>query len=104
MPQQATTGPAPMEGIEKTNAVAVRGQGQGMEIPSRRDLFAMDIDRGKNCYACGGFRHMAQHCRNRGQRGRVADNRRVEYGGSRIEEILNFENNLKEEENLELLN
>jgi len=33
----------------------------------------------------------------------VADNRRVEYSGGRIEEI-NFENNLKEGENLELLN
>ena len=29
LPQQATTGPAPMEGIERTNAVVVRGQGQG---------------------------------------------------------------------------
>ena len=47
---------------------------------------------------------MAHHCRNQGLRGRVADNRRMEYGGSRIEEILNFENNLKEGENLELLN
>ena len=27
LPQQATTGPAPMEGIERTNAVVVRGQG-----------------------------------------------------------------------------
>jgi len=27
-----------------------------------------------------------------------------EYGGGRIEEIMNFANNLKEEENLELLN
>jgi len=63
----------------------------------------MDIDRGRNCYACGGFRHMARQCRNQGQRGRVVDNRRVEYGGERIEEI-NFENNLKEGENLELLN
>jgi len=34
----------------------------------------------------------------------VAENRRVEYGGGQIEEILNFVNNLKEEENLELLN
>jgi len=32
------------------------------------------------------------------------ENRRVEYGGGKIEEILNFVNNLKEEENLELLN
>jgi len=29
LPQQATTGPAPMEGIERTNAVVIRGQGQG---------------------------------------------------------------------------
>ena len=27
LPQQATTGPAPMEGVERTNAVVVRGQG-----------------------------------------------------------------------------
>jgi len=47
---------------------------------------------------------MAHHCRNWGQRGRITENRRVEYGGGRIEEIPNFVNNLKEEENLELLN
>ena len=64
----------------------------------------MDIDRGQNYYACGGFGHMARHCRNWGQRGRVVDNRRVEYRGGRIEEISNVENNLKEEENLELFN
>jgi len=34
----------------------------------------------------------------------MVDNRRVEYRGSRIEEISNCENNLKEGENLELLN
>ena len=102
LPQQATTGPAPMEGIEITNTVVMRGQGAG--IPQRRDPFAMDIDRGRNCYACGGFGHMARHCRNRGQRGRVAENRRVEYGGGQIEEITNFSNNLKAEEDLELLN
>jgi len=104
LPQQATIEPAPMEGVERTNAVVVRGSGQGAGIPPRWDPFAMEVDRGRNCYACGGFKHMAQHCRNRGQRGRVADNRRMEYKGGRIEEILNFENNLKEGENLELLN
>jgi len=97
-----------MEGVERTNAVVVRGSGAGvgqnMEAPPRQDLYAMEIDHGRNCYACGGFGHMARHCRNRGQRGRVVENRRVEYGGGRIEEILNFVNNLKEEENLELLN
>jgi len=93
-----------MEGVEKTNAVVVREQGQGTGVPPRRDSYAMEVDRGRNCYACGGFGHMVCHCRNRGQRERVVENRRVEYGGGRIEEITNFENNLKEEENLELLN
>jgi len=47
---------------------------------------------------------MARHCRNREQRGRIANNRRVEYGGERIKEIINLTNNLKGDENLELLN
>ena len=106
LPQQATMGPAPMEGIERTNAVVVRGQGQGQSagVPPRRDPYAMEVDRGRNCFACRGFGHMARHCRNRGQRGRVGDNRRVKYGGGRIEEIFNLSDNLKEGENLELLN
>ena len=100
-------GPAPMEGIERTNAVVVRGQGQvagqGAGVPLRRDPYAMEVDRGRNCYTCGGFGHMACHCRNRG-RGRPMEERRVEYGGGRIEEIYNNTNNLKGVENLELLN
>ena len=64
----------------------------------------MEVDWGQNCYACRGFGHMAHHCRNRSQRRRVAENRRVEYGRGRIEEITNLSNNLKEVENLELLN
>ena len=103
MPQQATIGPAPMESIERTNAVVVRGAGQGAGVSPRRDPFAMEVDRGRNCYACGGFRHMARNCRNRG-RGRPMDGRRVESSGGRIEEIFDNSNNLKGEENLELLN
>ena len=103
-PQQVTIGPVPIKGVERTNTVVVRGAEQGMGAPPRWDPFAMEVDQGRNCYACGGFGHMARNCRNRGQRGRVAENRRVEYGGGRIEEISNFENNLKEGENLELLN
>ena len=102
--QQATTGPAPMKGIERTNAVIVRGSGQGARVSPRRDPFAMEVDWGRNCYACGGFGYMAHNCKNRSQRGRVAENKRVEYGGGRIEEISNTMNNLKEVENLELLN
>jgi len=101
--QQVTTGPAPMEGVERTNAVVVRDAGQGMGAPPRWDPFAMEVDRGRNCYACRGFGHMACNCRNRGQRGRVAENRRVEYEGGRIKEIMNITNNLKEVENLEAL-
>ena len=106
LPQQVTTGPAPMEGVEKTNAVVVRGSGVGQNVgvPLRWDPYAIEIDRERNCFACRGFGHMARHCRNRGQRGRIADNRRVEYGGGRIEEIFNLADNLKEGENLELLN
>ena len=57
LPQQVTTGPAPMEGVERTNAVVVRGSGAGvgqsMETLPRQDPFAMEVDRGRNCYACG---------------------------------------------------
>ena len=106
LPQQATIGPAPMESVERTNTVVVRGlgQGQSMGAPPRRDPFAMEVDCGRNCYACGGFGHMARHCRNREMRGKVVENGRVEYGGGRIEEISNLADNLKEGENLELLN
>jgi len=108
MPQQATMGPALMEGVERTNVVVVRGLGVGVEqsmgAPPRRDPYAMEVDHGRNCYTCGGFGHMAHHCRNWGQRGRVVENRRVEYGGGGIEEITNLINNLKEGKNLELLN
>jgi len=102
MPQQATTGSAPMEGVERTNAVVVRDAGQGVGAPPRRDPYAMEVDRGRNCYTCGGFGHMARHCRNRG-RGRPMEGRRVEYGEGRIEEINDITNNLKGVENLESL-
>ena len=98
LPQQATTGPAPMEGVERTSAVVVRGQGQGMGIPPRWDPFAMEVDRGRNCYACGGFGHMARNCRNRG---RVM--RRVEIGGGRFKGNIKQIGHLKEVENLEAL-
>jgi len=62
----------------------------------------MEVDREQNCYACGGFGHMACHCRNRG-RGRLMEERRVDYNRGRIEEILDNANNLKGGENLELL-
>ena len=90
-----------MEGVERMNVVVVRGQRQGMGAP-RRDSYIMEVDRGRNCYACGGFGHMACYCRNRG-RERAMKGRRVEYGGGRIKEIHEILNNLKGVENLKLL-
>jgi len=82
--------------------VVVRGVGQGAGIPPRWNPYAMEIDWGRNCYTCGGFGHMACHCRNQGQRGRVAEGRRLKY--RRIKRNIEHSNNLKEEENLESLN
>ena len=98
LPQQVTTRPALMEGVERTNAVVVRGVGQGTGVPPRRDPFAMEVDHGRNCYACRGFGHMACNCRNRG---RVM--RRVEIGGGRFEGNIKQIGHLKEVENLEAL-
>ena len=93
-----------MEGIERTNAVVVRGQGQGQVMGVlRRDPYVMEIDRRRNCYACGGFGHMAHHCRNQGQKRRVMEGKRVEYGGGRFEGNVKQIRHLKEVENLEVL-
>jgi len=100
-PQQVTTGLASMEGIERTNAV-VRRQEQEMEAP-RRDPYIMEVDQGRNCYACRGFGYMTHHCRN-WERERVAESRRLEYGGGRIKGNYKQSSNLKEMENLESLN
>jgi len=96
IPQQVTMRLALMEGVERTNAVIVRELGQGMGAPPRRNPYAIEVDRGRNCYACRGFGYMAHHCRNRG---RVIEGRRLEFKG-------NYEhlNSLKEKENLESLN
>ena len=92
-----------MTGVERTNTVVVRGSGQGMGVPPRWDPYIMKIDRGRNCYACGDFRHMTHYYKNSG-RGRSMEERRVEYREGRIEEINDYMNNLKGVENLELLN
>ena len=98
-----TTEPALMEGVERTNAVVMRGQGQRMGVPPRRNPYAMEVDQGRNCYACRGFGHMAHHCRNWGQKGKVVEGRRLEYGGGGIKGNLQYSDNLKGVENLESL-
>ena len=100
--QQVTIGPAPIEGVERKNAVVVRGSEQGMGASPRRDSYMMEVDRERNCYAYGGFGHIAHHYRNQ-ERKRVVDGRRLEYRGRRIKGNHVYENNLKEEENLEPL-
>ena len=46
--QQVITGPALMEGVERTNVVTVRGtgqrSGQDAEVPPRQDSYAMEVD------------------------------------------------------------
>ena len=56
--QQATTGPTLMEEVERTNTVMIRKQGQWMGAP-KRDSYIMEVGKGRNCYACRGFEHMA---------------------------------------------
>ena len=72
-----------------------------MRAPPRKDPYAMEVDRGRNCYACGGFGHIACHCRNQG-REMIAEGRRLEYEGRR-EGLYEYKNHLKEKENLETL-
>jgi len=100
--QQTTTGPVLMKGVERTNVVVVRGLEQGIGTPPRRDPYMMEVDRGRNCYTCRGFGHMAHYYRNQG-REKVVNRRRLECGGGRIEGNHVYENNLKEEKNLEFL-
>jgi len=72
--------PALIEGVKRTNMVVIRNQGQRQRIrPPRRDFYAIEVDRGRNCYACGGFGHMARHYRNRRGGNRIGDGRRLEY-------------------------
>jgi len=57
-------GPAPMEGVERTNAVIAHPQQR--EGLVQCNLYAMDVDRreNQNYYNCGEFEHLAKNCRN----------------------------------------
>ena len=63
-----------------------------MEAPPRRDPYVIEVDKGRNCYTCGGFGHLAHHCRNQGEK--IVKGRRIEYNGER-EELFEYESNLK---------
>jgi len=77
-----STESASIKGIERTNT-AVRNLRRQIG-PPRRDSYAMDVDRERNCYNCEGFRHLARNCRNRGTRNRIGERRRLEYGNRRM--------------------
>ena len=85
-----------MERVERTNTVMMRRPEQRVGVPPRRNPYAMEVDQGRNCYACREFGHMAHHCRNWG---RIAEGRRLEFEGNHT-----YKNFLKEKENLVSLN
>ena len=78
--------------------------------PSRRDPYAMNVDRGRNCYTYGGFGHLARNCKIRGTRGKIEEGRRLEYENGNIEERRRIKggsednNNLNREQGLIILN
>ena len=74
-----------------------------MGVSLRQDPYTIEVDQGRNCYACRGFGHIACHCRNRG-RGRPIEGRRVKYERGRFEGNIEQIRHLKEVENLEALN
>jgi len=50
-----------MEGIERTNAIVrnfLQEQGEGGG-EMKRDPYVINVDRGRNCYSCRGFGHLA---------------------------------------------
>jgi len=88
-----------MKGVERMNAVVVRNPLQEQEERGggiKRNSYAMEVDRRRNCYSCGEFGYLACNCRNWKI---VSQGRRIEYRKN-----LNITNNLKEKENLVVLN
>jgi len=60
--------------------------------------YSMDVNKERNCYACGEFEHLARYCRNREAGNRIGEGRRLEYRQE------NRQNNLKEEGDLIVFN
>jgi len=62
VPQQwVLTEYASMEDIERTNAVMVHPTQRAGLV--QYNTYTIEVDRGRNCYSCGKFGHLAQNCR-----------------------------------------
>jgi len=51
-----------MEEVERMNTVVVRDPLQEQEKRIRGDPYAMDIDKGRNCYSCRKFGYLIRNC------------------------------------------
>jgi len=101
--QWAQAGLAPIEGVERINAVMV--------CPNQRiglaqcNPYAINVDQGnRNCFNCGRFGYMARNCRNKRTGNRIGEGRRLEYGQILAIEGNNRQNNLKEKGDLIVFN
>jgi len=52
-----------MKEVKRINTVVVNLQQQA-RFASRQDLYAINVDRKRNYYNCGGFGHIARNHRN----------------------------------------
>ena len=73
---------------------------------AQRNPYATDVNRERNCYACGEFGYIAWHYINRRTRNKIVEERKLEYGNNRQRRIekRNKESNLNGEWDLILLN
>ena len=77
--QQVQTGPTPIEGVKKMNAVIVHSNQRVGLVQC--NPYAMKVDRGnRNCYNCGRFRHLMRNYRNKG-----IENRKQNWRGKKTE-------------------
>ncbi len=51
--------------VKRKNAAIVNPQQQQVEFMTRYDIYAMNMDRERNCYNCEDFGHIARYCRSR---------------------------------------
>jgi len=64
--------------VERTNTVIIHlNQRVGFV---QCNPYTMEVNRrNKNCYNCGGFKHLVRNYKNRGTENRIGKERRLEY-------------------------